>query len=175
MPVAQATQTFAGIENENEFYSHHYLAEVFLGNIRAQLDRWNEAEAAEGGPKAPPILLRSLANRWFLHRSEMVKSRDEGERLQKFRQQQQLLLNALGYQVQARELELHAGMAVPVWQVFGEADRAPHLILIPAFDGSALTEEACDDVLSQTLTRGQYEHGEVPTAAGRMGRVRHPW
>jgi hypothetical protein len=54
VPVVQATQTFTGIENENEFYSHYFLAEVFLGNIRAQLDRWNEAEAAEGGPRARP-------------------------------------------------------------------------------------------------------------------------
>jgi hypothetical protein len=29
MPVAEAVQSFAGIANENEFYGHHYLAEVF--------------------------------------------------------------------------------------------------------------------------------------------------
>ncbi len=26
MPVLEAVQTFVGITNENEFYSHHYLA-----------------------------------------------------------------------------------------------------------------------------------------------------
>jgi hypothetical protein len=28
MPVVEALQTFVGIANENEFYSHHYLAAV---------------------------------------------------------------------------------------------------------------------------------------------------
>ena len=34
MPVATAA-TFTGIHNENEFYSHHYLSEIFSGDIRA--------------------------------------------------------------------------------------------------------------------------------------------
>lgn len=38
MPVLDAVQTFAGITNENEFYSHHYLAEVFKDNIKARLE-----------------------------------------------------------------------------------------------------------------------------------------
>ena len=80
MPVAQATQTFAGIDNENEFYSHHYLAEVFLGNIAEQIKRWEEAEAADGGPKAPPKQLASLASRWFIQRIDLVKTSDEAER-----------------------------------------------------------------------------------------------
>ena len=27
--------TLTGIHNENEFYSHHYLAEIFAGDIQA--------------------------------------------------------------------------------------------------------------------------------------------
>ena len=164
MPIAQATQTFVGIANENEFYSHHYLAEVFLGNIRAQLDRWSQAEETDGGPKAPPSLLRSLANRWFIHRGELVKARDEAERQEKFLQQQQALFSALGYQIQARELELQQGLPVPVWQMFGEPGRAPHLVIVPVFDGSAVREDECDDVLSQALSGTQYQSGEVPAA-----------
>ena len=45
MPVLDAVQTFAGISNENEFYSHHYLAEVFTGDIREQLEAWDADEA----------------------------------------------------------------------------------------------------------------------------------
>ena len=166
MPVAQATQSFVGIENENEFYSHHYLSDIFLGNIRSQLDRWNAAEEQEGGPKAPPNLLRSLANRWFVHRGEVVKGRDAGERRQKFLQQQKPLLEALGYAITSRELELQPGMPVPVWQVFGEVGRAPNLLLIPTFDGSGPTDregESFEDSFQQTLTEAQYQSREVPT------------
>ena len=162
MPVAEATRTFAGIENENEFYSHHYLAEVFLGNIRDQLDRWNEAEAADNGPKAPPALLKSLANRWFINRGALVKTRDEAERRQKFLEQQTPLFGALGYQIQPRELELQPGLPVPVWQVLGKPGSAPSLVIAPVFDGSPVGEEESEDILSLVLTGGQYEHGEVP-------------
>ena len=45
MPAAAAetAATFAGIHNENEFYSHHYLSEVFAGDIRETVERWREA------------------------------------------------------------------------------------------------------------------------------------
>jgi hypothetical protein len=65
MPVLDAVQTFAGIANENEFYSHHYLAEVFKGDIKARLEAWeaNEAlapaalrRAAPRAPQAPASL-----------------------------------------------------------------------------------------------------------------------
>ena len=35
MSVAETVSTFVGLANENEFYSHHYLAEVFKGDIKA--------------------------------------------------------------------------------------------------------------------------------------------
>ena len=39
--------TLTGIHHENEFYSHHYLAEILAGNIQATLERWRkEAEAS---------------------------------------------------------------------------------------------------------------------------------
>ena len=50
MPAAAATETaatFAGIHNENEFYSHHYLSEVFAGDIRETVERWREAAAKD--------------------------------------------------------------------------------------------------------------------------------
>ena len=48
MPAAAAetAATFAGIHNENEFYSHHYLSEVFAGDIRETVERWREAAGA---------------------------------------------------------------------------------------------------------------------------------
>ena len=49
MPVLEAVQTFAGITNENEFYSHHYLAEVFKGDIKDRLEAWDAQEAQHPG------------------------------------------------------------------------------------------------------------------------------
>ena len=41
--MADTATTFAGIHNENEFYSHHYLSEIFTGDIRDTVVRWREA------------------------------------------------------------------------------------------------------------------------------------
>ena len=45
---AETTATFAGIHNENEFYSQHYLSEIFTGDIRDTITRWREAAEAAG-------------------------------------------------------------------------------------------------------------------------------
>ena len=79
MPVLDAVQTFAGIANENEFYSHHYLAEVFKGDIKARLDAWEAAEAEHPGEeahRAPHKRLQTWAQKWFGLRGQVQRSRD---------------------------------------------------------------------------------------------------
>ncbi len=56
MPATTAA-AFAGIHNENEFYSHHYLSEIFSGDIRATVDGWRDAAEARGG-RTPYAALR---------------------------------------------------------------------------------------------------------------------
>ena len=46
MTTDTAGQVFAGISNENEFYGHHYLSEVFKGDIRDRLTAWQQREEA---------------------------------------------------------------------------------------------------------------------------------
>ena len=36
--------SFAGISNENEFFSDHYLTEVFLKDAKDTLDLWLQGE-----------------------------------------------------------------------------------------------------------------------------------
>ncbi|MDD2744027.1 MAG: hypothetical protein PHV02_17310 [Rhodocyclaceae bacterium] len=59
MSVADSISTFAGLTNENEFYSHHYLAEVFKGDIKSLIEQWQAAEDAENvaGATHKPIFL----------------------------------------------------------------------------------------------------------------------
>ena len=62
MPAAAAetAATFAGIHNENEFYSHHYLSEVFAGDIRETVERWRDAaEGDSRGAGRSPLSSRS--------------------------------------------------------------------------------------------------------------------
>ena len=158
MPVVEAVQTFAGIANENEFYSHHYLAEVFKGDIRERLEQWAAAEQAQPEQRAPYRQLASWATQWFALRHASAYGSTAAERLTSFQQVQQGLLQALGYAITPRHLELQAGMPLPVWQVLGEAGKAPQVLVLPAYNPGQ--EE--DDILAQRLSEVHYAGLPVP-------------
>lgn len=171
MSVDQTVQTFAGIANENEFYGHHYLAEVFQGDIKALIEQWQVAEEAAETPEAkaaartPHRRLGGLGGKWFSGVSALARLKDPAERLHAHAALHQPLLEALGYRMQPRQIELHPGMPVPAWSVLGEAQQAPRLLFIPAFDPDA-DEEA--DVLEQHLRRVHYDGLDVPLSLAKL-------
>ena len=104
MPVLDAVQTFAGISNDNEFYSHHYLAEVFRGDIKIRIDAWEAEEAAnvsDDAHRAPPKRLQSWAQKWFALRGQINRAKDDADKWRLFVQLQSGLLQALGYSAPA--------------------------------------------------------------------------
>ncbi|WP_224788950.1 class I SAM-dependent DNA methyltransferase, partial [Pandoraea terrae] len=161
MPVLDAVHTFAGISNENEFYSHHYLAEVFKGDIKARLDAWDAEEAAHPGDdvhRAPPKRLSAWGQRWFGLRSQIQRVRDDAERWQLFSQIQAGLLQALGYarpSTLTNSYELVPGLPIPFWFL-----QLPQLAVIPAYRPGAENE----DLLDHTLTSLHYGGDAVPNA-----------
>lgn len=167
MPVLEAVQTFAGIANENEFYSHHYLAEVFKGDIKSLIDQWLAAEteiaeaAADAQPeqtRAPFKRLSGASNRWFADSGRIARLKEPAERLSAHLNLHKPLLAALGHQPQVRQLELQAGMPVPVWQVIGETGKAPQLVILPSYNPSQEDE----DLLDQELSINHYNGIPVP-------------
>jgi hypothetical protein len=152
MPVLDAVHTFAGIANENEFYSHHYLAEVFKGDIKSRLDAWEAAEAAHPGQdahRAPPKRLQACAQKWFSLRGQVQRTRagaeGDADRWALFTQIQGGLLQALGYDAPAKlpaRQEWAPGQAIPVWQVQGAK-----LAVIPAYQPGAEDEDLLDHQL----------------------------
>jgi hypothetical protein len=85
-----------GIQNENEFYSDHYLTTVFEGDIKETVARWNDAK--EDGGKAPHQELGGLAPPYIRAATEYRDARDTKDRLQIFRQFAHDLLAVLGYE-----------------------------------------------------------------------------
>jgi hypothetical protein len=170
MSVDSAIQTFSGIANENEFYGHHYLAEVFQGDIKALIDQWNATEEAAATPegraaaRAPQRRLGGLGGKWFSGISAFAKLKDPAERLRAHAALHQPLLEALGYRIQPRQIELQAGMPVPAWSVLGDEGQAPRLLIIPAFEPEADEEE---DVLEHRLRRVHYDGLDVPPALAK--------
>ena len=56
---SEAAPAFVGIHNENEFYSHHYLSEIFTRDIADTTGAWRKDAA--NGDKPPYDGLRALA------------------------------------------------------------------------------------------------------------------
>jgi hypothetical protein len=148
MPVLDAVQTFTGITNENEFYSYHYLAEVFKGDIEARLAAWDTVEAERPGEetyRAPSKRLQAWAQKWFSLRGQLQRSRDDAERWQLFVQIQAGLLQALGYTAPSERptsYELVPGLPIPIWLL-----QLPKLAVIPAYQPGAENEDLLDNKL----------------------------
>src|SRR5688572_23444913 len=120
MSVAQTVQTFTGIANVNEFYGYHYLAEVFKGDIRAQIEKWQAAEEESAQPtaargvseaskpdhRAPHKRLGGLSGKWFAGLANHNRVRDDAERLHSHRALHTPLLEALGYKLEPQQIEL---------------------------------------------------------------------
>lgn len=172
MSVAQTVQSFAGIANENEFYGHHYLAEVFKGDIRNLIESWQATEEAaaqdvaagaateetRAESRAPHKRLGGLGGKWFASLASHGRLREDAERLQNHLLLHTPLFEALGYKLQPQQIELHGGMPVPVWAAFSEAHQAPQLLIVPAFQPGREDE----DPLDHKLIPAHYNGQEIP-------------
>ncbi len=182
MSVTQAVQSFAGIANENEFYGHHYLAEVFKGDIRTLIESWQAAEEAAGqasatdapaketradlsaSKRAPYKRLGGLGGKWFATLASHGRLREDTERLESHLSLHSPLLEALGYTLKLKQIELQGGMPIPVWAAFGEAHQAPQLLIVPAYQPGHEDE----DPLENSLTAAHYGGQEIPNALKKL-------
>ena len=154
MPSATAA-TFTGIHNENEFYSHHYLSEIFSGDIRATVNRWRESVESEGG--TPYAALRALAGDYVRFRRDFERERRAGQRLTLQREWFRRLLTALGYGWTPANHPLDDGDEVPVLCAMGGKAGTAALLALGAYDAEAEGE----DPLALRPHPLQF-HGEAP-------------
>ena len=152
--------TFTGIRNENEFYSHHYLAELFANDIQATTVRWREA-AAEGidGERTPDQALRALAHPYLQFRQQLRHERRDRHRVRLQRDWFRRLLTTLGYGFEPgnHPLDEETGDEVPVLHAAGARHGTAQLLVLGAYDPDGDDE----DPLSLRPHRVQY-HGEAP-------------
>ena len=153
--------TLTGIHNENEFYSHHYLAEIFAGDIQATLERWRK-EAEATSTDTPHAELRALAPEYLRFRREFAHERRTNHRILKQREWFGRLLPALGYACQPANHLLEDGSEVPILCAVGGAggpSTSPRLLVLGACDPDGEGE----DPLTLKPHPLQF-HGEAPPA-----------
>lgn len=156
-----------GINNENEFYSNHYLGEVFTSDIRDVLEPWiaqenaaREAERAareqgkdvEPGYRAPWNQFNSLATEFFRKLAEHEKQRQIPQRLADQRNRWQPLLKALGYEITPQIQMLDDDTPLPVLARYNSTDGSPWLWIVEAHN----QEEGTLDPLALSLLTAQF-------------------
>ena len=157
---ANAAATFPGIHNENEFYSQHYLAEIFAKDIGETVARWSaEAKAARGATadaRTPYDALGGLARDYLRFRDRFGRERRAEVRVERQREWFRQLLAALGYEYEPGNHVLDDGDEVPVLHAASQHGRI-NLLVLGAYDATGEDE----DPLTLKPHRAQF-HGEAP-------------
>ena len=167
---ATGPAVFAGIANENEFFSHHYLSELFEGDIKDTVKRWNEAEASDPERTAPHKRLWALRKTHTRLLRRAQRASDPATRLAHQREWHGKLLAALGFGFRPTNHRLEDGDEIPVLSVAGNprsngghatagaTERSPELLAFAAF---APDPDAAEDPLTGSPSPLQF-HGEAP-------------
>lgn len=124
MAVQDSAATFIGLSNENEFFSAHYLAEVFEGDLADTIRDWEAREEqarADGHDYSTPHRgLRNLNQGYFALRHKLKTERTAVERVRLQRQFYADLMQVLGIACQPENRLLAANQELPVLAALGD-------------------------------------------------------
>ena len=159
MPAAETAGAFVGIQNEQEFYSDHYLAEIFDQDLKKTTGQWRkDAEERDEPGWTPDAALRGLKDEYFQFRDVFGRERDDLKRVELQRGWFRKLLTVLGHEWNPRNLALEEDEELPVLST-RESSGRERLVVVGVYDRYG--EEA--DPLSLNPRTVQF-HGEVPPA-----------
>jgi hypothetical protein len=125
--------SYTGISNENEFFTSHYLSEIFPGDVNEVINQWQEQKEESEDRQLPNQALRSLAKQYFQFMDEFKKKKhDDAEKNQLARDFYAVLLAALGYEFLPAVKSFEDG-AVPVLAELKRENGATHAWVIEAY------------------------------------------
>ncbi len=153
MAVQDTAATFVGLTNDNEFFSPHYLAEVFEGDLADTIKAWESADAA------PHRALRNLNQDYFALRHRLKGERSATARIRQQREFFRALMGVLGLPWQPENRQLGPTAELPVLAALGD-----QLWVLGALDANNEGE----DPLSLTL-HGNQLFGEGPHHQALVG------
>ena len=147
MSVQDSVATFIGLSNDNEFFSAHYLAEVFQGDLADTIKEWDSREVQGDGFVTPHRALRNLHQGYFALRHKLKSERGASERIRLQCEFYRDLLGALGIPYQPGNREIATNTELPVLSALGD-----QLLVLGALDAN----NEGDDPLSLQLHRDQF-------------------
>ncbi len=145
-----------GIGNENEFYTHHYLAAILENDLRGFFSQWTDHEA-QTGIKPPYDQLARLHKNYFALRNRLERLRDPEEILAAQREFLPELLAVLGYEYAPNVKELDSGALIPIAGEIRKTSGVPDLWIIETV--SPVTENT--DPLESNFIKAQYGNADA--------------
>ena len=155
-----------GISNENEFYSQHYMAEIFTGDIRSILEQWQQQETQareqaiteqdqRNAWRTPWNQLSQAARDILQLQNEITRSTKPSEQLSLGREvlSQLLGLLALPYAPRAQFIE-HSHSFLPLLGELSNSQGEPLLWIVEA-QALTATLEADSDPLALPVSSEQ--------------------
>jgi type I restriction-modification system DNA methylase subunit len=124
MAISDNAATFLGINNENEFYSAHYLAEVFNGDIKDVIQEWQqraqEDKDAERTPAFEPPYqrLKDLGRSYFAMREQSQKESNLHKAIDLQRHFFKTFIHALDYSYTAKNVIVGDDLELPVLSLY---------------------------------------------------------
>lgn len=103
----------AGINNENEFYTHHYLVAILENDLKHLFSTW-ETQEQEQGVKPPFHALSRLGKEYFAVRGQLERQKDPAAILALQRRFLPDLLAALGFDMAPTVRTLDGGGLLPI-------------------------------------------------------------
>lgn len=171
MAISDNAATFLGIHNENEFYSAHYLAEVFEGDIKDLIQSWQQRDQEDKDAERTPVFeppyqrLRDLARSYFAMREQSQKERNLSKAVAMQRGFFEQFIRALDLPYSASNQTVAVDTELPVLSIYPNADE-PKVWVLGALD--SLKEG--QDPLSLTLAKEQF-FGPKPHADKLAGQT----
>ena len=157
MPAVETAGAFVGIQNEQEFYSEHYLAEIFDQDLKKTAGQWRKDAVERDEPgQTPDAALHALKDEYFQFRAAFDTERDDQKRVESQRGWFRKLLTGLGHDWNPRNLPLEDDEELPVLSTREGAGRQ-RLVVIGVYDRYGEGE----DPLSLKPRTVQF-HGEAP-------------
>jgi hypothetical protein len=148
-----------GVTNENEFYTHHYLAAILEGDLKPLYEAWSQQE------RPPWEGLRALARPFQAIQRESDPAERQALRQKWFGD----LFSVLGYSFTPEIIELEDGALLPLTGQIVRANGQPDLWVLASpgdgGNGAELTGEDDEDPLAaqeEILTRQVFAAPEPP-------------
>lgn len=117
-----------GIKNENEYYSHHYVAAILEGDLKDLFSTWTDREDTEG-IKPPPTILKETAGAYFaIQRRKDLSSNEKQTDIC------HLLVSALGFPLNAVTRDLEGDGQIHIVSEITRKSGAPDLWILNVSD-----------------------------------------